>query len=125
MLSGSGGSRKRMKVSFVATAIAMQFLWTGFASADDGKITIFGVGSKLCSEWTKAKASNPAERGQQIQWVEGYLSGASFYVKPSEFLAKTSPEVVIMEMDRTCDLQPNLDIAHAASSVGNEIIKRR
>jgi TonB family protein len=88
--------------------VQIQFASTSAsAGVQDQAGPVFGAGQKRCSAWTEHR--NDGDHGQYVQWLLGFLSGAS-----SDLGGDASEEGLTGRMDAYCRTHPLESISAAA-----------
>jgi hypothetical protein len=92
------------------------------AAVQAQELTIKGIGSRQCKEWTAvAEGSDPGAKAAYLHWLQGYLSGMG----AEAMVATDTPDVLKALDDRAswtlmhtrCRADPEQEIFVAASQV--------
>jgi hypothetical protein len=67
----------RRIVCTVTGAVVISALWG--MQADAREVTVKGVGSRSCTEWTKAHQGKKTDAALQDTWLAGFVTGFNAY----------------------------------------------
>ena len=108
----------------VTAAAVITALWA--MQADAREVTIKGLGSRPCTEWTKAHQTKKGDATLQDTWLAGYISGFNaFGLKESKDVAPgTDLTGLQVAISSYCLAHPGDDLFKAGNAVIQDLQKK-
>jgi hypothetical protein len=98
----------------------------GGAQAEAREVTVKGLGSKPCSEWTKAVQAKKSEAALQETWLAGFITGFNAYgLKESKDVAAGTDLAGLQSaISSYCSAHPTDNLFKAGVAVIGDLQKK-
>jgi len=96
------------------------------AQAEAREVTIKGLGSRPCSEWTKAVQAKKADEAMQETWLAGFITGFNAYglKEGKDVAAGTDLAGLQAAVSSYCQAHPGDNLFKAGAAVIVELQKK-
>jgi hypothetical protein len=91
-------------------------------------ITMVGAGAQLCRTWSRHTSQSGMVRMNDIQWVQGFLSGANLQAtlqtRRSVLLPTDDFNALVARVDTYCAANPDKRASEGAQALWEELVAR-